>query len=63
VSGEIVQDDLNLLPGWAQREKNKVPDASVRLRKRGVSTLIEEVFVDVDSSAGERILTPHCHVS
>ncbi|MFZ0864991.1 MAG: hypothetical protein WCA27_19285 [Candidatus Sulfotelmatobacter sp.] len=35
------------------------PDTSVRLKKRIVRTLIEEVLVDVDSSAGELILTLH----
>jgi DNA invertase Pin-like site-specific DNA recombinase len=35
------------------------PDSSVRLKKRIVRTLIEEVLVDVDSSASELILTLH----
>jgi hypothetical protein len=35
------------------------PDTSLRLKKRIVRTLIEEVLVDVDSSAGELILTLH----
>jgi hypothetical protein len=35
------------------------PATSVRLKKRIVRTLIEEIFVDVDSSAGEVILTLH----
>jgi DNA invertase Pin-like site-specific DNA recombinase len=35
------------------------PITSARLRKRIVRTLIEEVLVDVDSSAGELILTVH----
>lgn len=35
------------------------PKADVRLKKRIVRTLIHEVFVDVDSSAGEIILTIH----
>jgi hypothetical protein len=32
----------------------------VRLKKRIVRTLIEEVLVDVDGSAAELILTLHC---
>jgi DNA invertase Pin-like site-specific DNA recombinase len=35
------------------------PATSVRLKKRIVRTLIEEVLVDVDSSAGELFLTLH----
>jgi DNA invertase Pin-like site-specific DNA recombinase len=35
------------------------PATSARLKKRIVRTLIEEVLVDVDSSAGELILTLH----
>jgi DNA invertase Pin-like site-specific DNA recombinase len=35
------------------------PATSMRLKKRIVRTLIEEVLVDVDSSAGELILTLH----
>jgi DNA invertase Pin-like site-specific DNA recombinase len=35
------------------------PDTSVRLKKRIVRTLIEEVLVDVDDPAGELVLTLH----
>ena len=35
------------------------PATSVRLKKRIVRTLIDEVLVDVDGSAGELILTLH----
>ena len=35
------------------------PSTSVRLKKRIVRTLLEEVLVDVDSSASELVLTLH----